>query len=342
MSRQLSTLIIGAVLCLAMAVTSFSFRVPYVVLSPGPTFNTLGKYGGNDIISINGHPTSQTSGNLNLTTVSEDTQNTTVAGAIKGWLRHDEVVVPHDSVNPPGLTQQQVNEQDKQDFLQSQNTAIAAAACELKYPQGFGILDVSPDSPNVNVLKPGDSFVSLDNTKVHDDPSLRAVIAKLKQGDKVPAVVIRAGKQTSVTVTMGAPGSAGGPPLLGITLTNGCLLPFAVTVDLGGIGGPSAGLMFSLGLVDKLGTVDLTHGKFIAGTGTIGSDGAVGPIGGIQLKMIGAKRAGASIFLAPSSNCSDVRGNIPPGLNVVKVTSLHDAIASLNVLGAGQTGVPHC
>ena len=139
MSRQLSTLIVGAMLCLAMAIGSFSFRVPYVVLSPGPTFNTLGKYGGNDIISINGHPTSQTSGNLNLTTVAVDTERTTVYGALKGWLRHDEVVVPHDSVYPPGLTLQQVNAQDKQDFLESQNSAIAAAACELKYPQGFGI-----------------------------------------------------------------------------------------------------------------------------------------------------------------------------------------------------------
>jgi PDZ domain-containing protein len=342
MSRQLSTLIIGAVLCLAMAVGSFSFRVPYVVLSPGPTINTLGQYGGSDIIAIDGHEVSKTSGNLNLTTISEDTEDTTVAGAIKGWLRHDEVVVPHDSVNTPGLTQDQVQQQDKQDFVESQDNAVAAAACELKYPRGFGILSIQPDSPNVKVLKPGDSFLSLNNAKVTDDASLRAEIAKLKQGDKVPAVVVRAGKQLALTVTLGAPSKAGGTPLLGINLTEGCLLPFQVSVDLGGIGGPSAGLMFSLGLIDKIGTQDLTHGKFIAGTGTIDPSGAVGPIGGIQLKMLGARRAGATVFLAPSANCSDVRGSIPSGLNVVKVTSLHDAITSLKAIGAGQSNLPRC
>jgi PDZ domain-containing protein len=68
----------------------------------------------------------------------------------------------------------------------------------------------------------------------------------------------------------------------------------------------------------------------------------VGAIGGIQLKMLGARRAGASIFLAPAANCADVRGNIPSGLNVVKVTSLHDAITSLDALNAGSTDVPHC
>jgi PDZ domain-containing protein len=342
MSRQLRTLLIGAVLCLVLGTASFALRVPYVVLSPGPTINTLAQDSGKDIIAIAGHAVSKTSGNLNLTTVAVDTQDTTVAGAIRGWLAHDEVVVPHDSVYPPGVTEQQANQQDKQDFLQSQDAATAAAACELKYAKGFGVLSVSAESANIGVLKPGDQFVSVNGTAVSDDTTLRKVLASLKQGDKIPIVVNREGVRTTVTATLGAPSAGSTTPLLGVTVTVGCLLPFDVTLALGGIGGPSAGLMFALGIIDKLGTDDLTHGRFIAGTGTIDPSGAVGKIGGIQLKMLGARRAGATVFIAPASNCADVRGNIPAGLFVVKVSSLHDAITTLDALSAGKTDVPRC
>jgi PDZ domain-containing protein len=101
--------------------------------------------------------------------------------------------------------------------------------------------------------------------------------------------------------------------------------------------------MFALGIIDKSGADnDLTGGKFIAGTGTIDPDGTVGRIGGIQLKMLGARREGATLFLAPDGNCSDVRGNIPSGLTVIKVSTLHDAITSLEAVRAGRTDVPHC
>src|SRR4029079_18858986 len=116
---------------------------------------------------------------------------------------------------------------------------------------------------------------------------------------------------------------------------------YRVNLSLTGIGGPSAGLMFALGILDKVSTHDLTHGRFIAGTGTIDPSGQVGQIGGISLKMIAARRAGATIFLAPASNCPDVSGNIPKGLDVVKVSTLHDAITDLDSLATGGS-VPHC
>jgi PDZ domain-containing protein len=119
-------------------------------------------------------------------------------------------------------------------------------------------------------------------------------------------------------------------------------MPFNVDLGLGNqIGGPSAGMMFALGIIDKVGKIDLTHGRFIAGTGTIDSQGKVGPIGGIQLKMIAARNAGATIFLAPSGNCNDVNGAIPGGLDVVKVSTLHDAVTDLEKT-ANNEAVPHC
>jgi len=341
MSRQLRTLIFGAVLCLVLGTLSFGMRVPYLVESPGPTFNTLGQDDGKDIIAISGHPVTPTSGHLNLMTVSASTQNITILGAVRGWLRHDEVVVPHDALYPPGTSEQQQNEQNSQDFLVSQQNAVEAAGCELGYPKGLGVNSVSADSPNAAALKNGDQFVSVAGARVTDDVALRKIIAAHRAGDRLPAVVLRAGKQVQTTLLLQAPAAQTGTPRIGITIVQGCLLPFQVTLSLTGIGGPSAGLMFTLGVIDKISTHDLTHGRFIAGTGTIEPSGKVGPIGGIALKMIAARRAGAAVFLAPASNCDDVKGNIPSGLDVIKVTTLHDAITSLDASASGSPA-PHC
>lgn len=341
MSRQLRTLIVGAVLCLVLGILSFGLQVPYLVESPGPTFNTLGQDDGKDIIAISGHPVTPTSGHLNLTTVSADTQKTTVLGAVRGWLRRDEVVVPHDSLYPPGTSQEEQNEQNSQDFLVSQQNAVEAAACELGYPEGLGVNSVSKDSPNADALKAGDHFVSVDAIPVTDDAALRKILDSHRAGDRVPAVIRRAGKEVQVTLLLQQPSAESSTPRIGITIVQGCLPPFQVTLSLTGIGGPSAGLMFALGIIDKISADDLTRGRFIAGTGTIDSSGKVGPIGGIALKMIAARRAGATVFLAPATNCADVSGNIPSGLDVIKVATLDEAIDNLKAHASGGP-VAHC
>ncbi len=109
-----------------------------------------------------------------------------------------------------------------------------------------------------------------------------------------------------------------------------------ITMNVGDVGGPSAGMMYTLGTIAKLTKVDETGGKIIAGTGTMEKDGTVGAIGGIQLKMIAAKRDGATWFIAPSSNCDEVVGHIPDGLNVVKVSNLNQAYSALVAIGKGK------
>lgn len=117
--------------------------------------------------------------------------------------------------------------------------------------------------------------------------------------------------------------------------------PFTVEFDLAGIGGPSAGLMFALGVVDKIKPEDLTGGRVIAGTGTIDDKGAVGPIGGIAQKLIGARKAGATVFLTPADNCAAAAQTTPKGLRLVKIRMLTDALASLRALRDGGK-VPSC
>jgi PDZ domain-containing protein len=342
-SRRVRTLLVGGVLFVVLFVLALAMPVPYVILSPGPTYNTLGTDdSGNTIIVINGTATKSTSGHLNLTTVNVSTQPLTAFAALDGWLLHDEVVVPKTSIYPPGKSQKQVNEQNIEDFAQSQDSATAAAFCELGYPKGFGVITVDPKGPAHGVLQPGDQLRTLNGKPISSIEKVTAVLGAQQPGTAATVSVQRSGKPAVLTVTLTeAPKGAKGARL-GITVSNGCLAPFEVDLGLGNqIGGPSAGLMFALGIMDKVGTVDLTKGMFIAGTGTIDPDGTVGPIGGIALKMIAARHKGASVFLAPAGNCGDVRGATPKGLEVVKVDTLHSAVQDLLALEAGKS-VPHC
>ena len=331
-TRRVRTLLVGAVLFIVLFIASLTMPVPYAVLSPGPTFNTLGKdTNGTEVIVLHGKASRPVSGHLNMTTVNVSTADSiSVIEAIKGWLLHDEIVVPRSAVYPPGQSEQDVNRQNQQDFTDSRNSAVSAAMCELGYPKSFGIVSLTPASKAKAVLKPGDQLISLDGRSISDIKKLSAVLAGQTPGASVSVTVQRSGKQLTVPVTLITPQQTGQKGAsIGIAVADGCLGPFTVDISLADVGGPSAGMMFALGIIDEAGTRDLTAGAFIAGTGTIDPSGAVGPIGGIQLKMVAARQAGATVFLAPAKNCSDVRGNVPKGLRVVKVSTLHGAVQAL-------------
>ena len=338
MSRRVRTLFIGGVLFVVLAIVAFTLPVPYVILGPGPTINTLGSYGNQQVITITGKPAKKTTGHLNLTTVSISTGRVSVFQALEGWLAGDQVVVPRETIYPPGQSEQQVAQQDSEDFSNSQDNAEGAALCQLKYPSYFGVLGVATDMKPPGALEIGDKLVTVDGRSVETAAKLEAVLATLTPGAKASVVVARAGVKTLVTLTLLPPATGKKGARMGIIVADTCYAPkFSVKIGLNNeIGGPSAGMMFALGIIQELGTTDLTGGRFIAGTGTIDLDGSVGPIGGIQLKMIAARRAGASLFLAPADNCSDVRGNIPKGLTVAKVSSLNGALQVLAQTKAGQ------
>jgi len=324
-------------------VLALTMPVPYVILSPGPTYNTLGTDdSGNTIIVINGTKAKNTTGHLNLTTVNVSTQPLTAFAALDGWLLHDEVVVPKSSIYPPGQSQKQVDQRNSADFAQSQDSAIAAAFCELGYPHTFGVVSVDGAGPAHRVLKPFDVPQTLDGESVNTADRLTSVLTSQTPNKKVTLVVEREGKPLTVSVKLGPAPAGKRGARIGITIGPVCSAPFEVDLGLGNqIGGPSAGLMFALGIMDKVGSVDLTRGMFIAGTGTIDATGAVGPIGGIALKMIAARHKGATIFLAPAANCGDVRRATPKGLKVVKIDTLHAAVQDLLALQAGKD-VAHC
>lgn len=343
LSRRVRTLIVAVVVFLVLFVLALVLPVPYVVLSPGPTYNTLGSAFGDRIITIKGIRLNKTDGHLNMTTVGVNPNSITPFQAIAGWLASDQVVVPRTAVYPPGQSVSQTNAQNTADFVQSQDSAIAAADCELGYPRKFGVVGVLSDGAAAKVLQPGDVLRTLDGEPADSAKLLLSALERRRPGTTVQLGFERAGTPMSKPVTLGPPRQKGGKGgSLGISVGEICAAPF--TVDLGlanQIGGPSAGLMFALGIIDKVGKHDLTGGRFIAGTGTIDSTGKVGPIGGIALKMIAARDKGATVFLAPAGNCPDVVNATPAGLTVVKVATLHQAVQDLLAIKAGKS-VPGC
>jgi PDZ domain-containing protein len=302
------------------------------MLGPGPTVDTLGQHDGKEVIQVSGQATSTSAGQLRLVTVGVQ-PDVKLLSAIAGWFSDDEAVVPRELIYPPDQTEQEVDERNKEDFVASQSSAETAALRELGYPVRVTVKTVTTDGPSVGVLQPGDVLTSVDGQGVPTAARLTELIRAKPAGTPLEIGYTRAGASGKATVTSRA--SDGGPPRIGVEIEQQQPHPFELKIDLGDIGGPSAGLMFALGIIDKVKPEDLTNGKIIAGTGTIDDEGRVGPIGGIAQKLVGAKEAGATVFLVPADNCAEAVRNAQPDLPLLRVGSLDEALNALETLRAG-------
>jgi PDZ domain-containing protein len=341
MSRRVATMITAAVLLLTLAIAGSRLSVPYVALGPGPTLDTLGNdTGGKEIIQVTGRDERRATGHLNLTTVGVRDQLSFFT-AFQAWLDRRSSVVPREEIYPPGKSEQQVDQETTQQFVDSQDSAEFAALGELGYPQQVVISSVPKGSPSTGKLAEKDVLTSVQGRPVHGYDDVSGVLSALSPGTEVTVGYERAGKPGTARIVTTKPADRKGAAI-GVVLTLQRKAPFEVKIQLDeSIGGPSAGLMFALGILEKVGPDELTGGKFIAGTGTMEQDGSVGPIGGIQLKMIGARDKGAVVFLVPKDNCTEALAQPPAGLRLIKVGSLHEAVQSLKALEAGQP-VPSC
>jgi PDZ domain-containing protein len=331
MRRRGITVLLGALITALLSIGVLAAPIPYVVLGPGPTVDTLGADDGKQVIQVSGQETSASAGQLRLTTVGVQ-PNVKLLSAIAGWLSDDEAVVPRELIYPPGQTQQQVDERNAEDFAASQTSAETAALIKLGYPVQVVVKTVTPDGPSVGVLQPDDIITSVDGQPVTFGRKLTSLVQAKPAGSALSIGYTRAGTPGTATVTSR---EQDGKPRIGVAIEQRQPHPFDLKIDLDHIGGPSAGLMFALGIVDKLTPEDLTGGKIIAGTGTINEEGKVGPIGGIPQKLVGAKLAGAKAFLVPADNCAEALRNPQPDLPLLKVDTLDDALTALETLRAG-------
>jgi Lon-like protease len=249
---------------------------------------------------------------------------------------------------PEELANQNAAEEQQQEgavqMLSSQQTAAIAALRYLGKPvKVVPMVDsVQPGTPADGVLKANDQLLAVNGEPVNSFDDVSKAVQKVGPNEKVTVTVERDGKRRTETMTTVAAPDDPKQGRIGILVGEGYQSPIDVNISLGNVGGPSGGLMFTLSVIDKLTPGSLTDGNDIAGTGTMSSDGKVGPIGGIEQKMAGASAAGADLFLAPSSNCDEVVGHIPDGLTVAKVDSLDDALSVIKKFNAGDTDLPTC
>lgn len=350
MSSQFVTLVIAGVCVFAALVVASVVSVPYVALTPGPTLNTLGptlnslgqpQHG--DLIEITGRRTYPTTGHLNMVTVSYTGGPGTdfnIFSAIRAWLTPDDAVVPQSEIYSSGQTQQQVVKQDTQQMLGSQQDATAAALCYLniRFTTVNSVAAIVKGMPAYGVLHAGDDITAVDRKPVTCHNTVVSMIQDRKPGARVTLTIDRKGVTKTVTL---ATKDEQNEPAIGVNLVPAYRFPFTIKISLNGIGGPSAGMMFALAIIDKLTPDNLTGGRFIAGTGEIEPNGRIDPIGGIQQKMAGARQAGATVFLTPAGNCSNTTGAVPSGLRLVKVSSLAQAVRDLQAIRQGQP-TPSC
>lgn len=308
--------------------------VPYVSLGPGPTFDTLGEVDGKQVVAIDGIPTKPTSGHLNMTTVSQR-DGLTLGQALTLWVSGREQLVPRDLVFPPDKSRDDVEKAQNADFKRSEDSAEYAALGFLKYPEALTVEKVTDPGPSAGKLQVGDAIDAVDGTPIPNVETFTALLKKTKPGQEIVIDYRRKNAPPGtarITLGTNADRDYG---YLGIAVLDAPWAPFTIDFNLANIGGPSAGLMFSLAVIDKLTTGDLNGSKFIAGTGTISEDGKVGPIGGITHKMMAAQEAGATVFLVPAENCDEARTAKNDTMELVKVATLDQAVDSLHTLTSG-------
>jgi PDZ domain-containing protein len=355
-SRRGWTLIISAITTLLLLAVAFVLPVPFVKLAPGPTFNVIGVDDGQPVIKISGTPTYPVSGNLDMTTVLESggpRGGLTFVDAIASWLNPSDAVVPRELLFPDDMTGEEVQKHQALMFSTSESNAIAAALNYLKLPvvERVVVTAVFPDSPADSKLLPKDEVVSIDGTPVTAPEQLGKAVRSAPIGTTFELGVRRDGVEVDgvmkdnvdqmISVTSAANPDDPTLPYIGIGVGTLYSAEFPIDFTLTDVGGPSAGLMFATGIVDKLTPDNLTDGKHIAGTGTIEPDGKVGAIGGIRQKMAGARNAGAELFLMPKVHCAEAADHIPDGLTVVPVETLTDAVTAIQHYNEG-TPVATC
>ena len=335
-NRRILTLLVALVPILAFGALLSAVQVPFVSLGPGPTFDTLGEIDGKQVVDVVGpdvkvHPTS---GHLNMTTVSQR-DGLTLGQAVTLWMSGREQLVPRDLVYPPDKSKDEIDKANNTDFKRSEDSAEFAALSFLKYPDAVTVQNVNDPGPSAGKLRDGDAIDGVNGKAVANLDEFQELLKTTRPGDNVRIDFRRKNEAPGVeTITLGdSPDRDYG--VMGIGVIDAPWAPFAIDFHLANIGGPSAGLMFSLAVVDKLTTGDLNGGKFVAGTGTINGEGEVGSIGGITHKILAAREAGATVFLVPADNCTEARSAREDGLELVKVETLSQAVDALNTISAG-------
>jgi PDZ domain-containing protein len=349
LSRRYTTMVVAGLSVIALTCVVFLLPMPYVTMRPGPVFNTLGNFNSKPMFTFgDGVKTYPTTGTLDFTTVSvtRASSHVTLSAAIQGFFDKNVAVVPKSLIYPEGESEKTSTQQSAAQLDSSKDSSRVAALRAAGYKViGVPVIaGIVKGGASVGKLRTGDIVTAINGVKLSTDEALVKAVSTHKPGDVIAVTFTRDGKKQTASITTKPDADNPKLPRIGVTLGTKYTYPFKVDNNVGRqIGGPSAGTMFALAIYDKLTPGALTGGQKIAGTGEMETDGTVAPIGGIRQKMAGASQAGAKVFLVPAANCAEATDGDDFGMTLVKISTLKDAISSLETLAADHSAkVPAC
>lgn len=317
---------------LILAVIAWNITLPYVVWSPGPVPEIV------SLITVDGAPTYPVKGNLYMLTVSQ--QDVNPYELIAAWADPTVTVLDRAVVRPVGQSPEEYQRVAQNDMVESKNTAKYVALTHLGYDvtysgDGVQVATVLEGTPAADALQVGDVITAIEGKQVKLATDAVAIIQSHSIGDTITLTVQRGSQTLNVPVTLVPNTSDATRPMVGfgaVTYNLTYNFPFDIEIDSTNIGGPSAGMMYTLAIIDVLTPDDLTKGHRVAGTGTISSDGSVGPIGGARQKVEGAAAAGAEYVLVPKANYDEAMTADVTGVQIVPVETIDDALSFLSSL----------
>lgn len=318
---------IAAGVVLVLLVLGAVVPLPLFVLAPGSAISVAER------VEL-GRAPDPLSGELLLTTVR--VFEPTAFGLVRAWLSETSEVFQREELVPEGVNDAEFEEAQRELFRESAEVAAAvglrAAGEEVEISgEGALVAGLLPGSPAEGILEEGDVITAVDGTAVAVASDLISALGTRSPGDEVVLSVQRDEIDQEIRVRLGTVEGLD-QPAIGVAITTLDLdvsLPFPVDVDQGGIGGPSAGLLIALTVYDLADPGDLAAGRSIAGTGTIDLDGDVGPVGGVDAKVVAAREAGASVFLVPAGEVALARSVAGDDIEVIPVATVEEAIAAL-------------
>ncbi len=310
--------------------------VPFVRLSPGPLFNTIGTVKEKELIKISEVQTYPSQGELNMTTVSETGGpygQLVLFDAMVAWFMPTQTVVPTSQQYPQMVDKEVIKQQSKRMFSSSQASAIAAALnyLEIETDATVRVDSVVVGAPADGKVEPGDLVLAVNSQPVTTSEEVVSFVQAEVPGAEIDFKLSRKSEVIEVTVISEESKVKPGSASVGISIAPAVNPPFKIEFELEDVGGPSAGLMFTLGIINELTESDLTFGKKIAGTGTINVKGEVGPVGGILQKVAASEQAGVDLFLIPQSNCPEFARDEFRSMPIVAVNSVTAAINAIDI-----------
>jgi PDZ domain-containing protein len=323
----------GAVLAVALA-AGIVVDTPYATLAPGSARVT------GPLVAVDGAPTFEPDGELLFLTVGVD-GDVSLLEAAAGWIDPDTEVLPREAVFGEGISAEQNRELNAIAMVGSKETAVVVALTRLGVPldpsgTGAVILGIEEGTPAEEFLEVSDTIVAVDGTPIELYRDLAPTVSARAPGDEVRLTVeAEDGEVREVTLALAARPDDPAAGFLGVSGDTRDFdpgLPFTVDIDSGRVGGPSAGLAFTLAILDVLTEGDLTGGLTVAVTGTMSEDGTVGEVGGVVQKAAAAADGGADVMLVPPGELADARAH-DHGMEIFAVADLDDALAALESVG---------